>query len=233
MIVLGIETATDRAGVALGGPDGLMAAVEVGGGRRHAETVSPAIEQVCHHAGIRLRDVNAVAVDVGPGLFTGMRVGIAAAKALAFALGIPAIPVVSLDVVAFPLRFATRRVASVIDARKGQVFYALYAPVPGGVQRLGEVHVSSVDDLVADLRSSGEHHLLVGSGAWRYRDELAAAERVEFADRYLDEPSVSALVYLAGLRAARREYTDGAALEPVYLRAPDAKIHWETHRGTR
>ena len=83
MLILGIETATEQVGVALGGHEGVIATFEVVRGRRHAEILTPAIEFVCRQAGIELEEIGCVAVDVGPGLFTGMRVGLSAAKALA------------------------------------------------------------------------------------------------------------------------------------------------------
>src|SRR4029077_13339400 len=116
-------------------------------GRRHAETLVPAIEFVTRQIDIGLDEISVVAVDVGPGLFTGMRVGLAAAKAIAQALRVPMIGISSLDLLAFPLRQSGREVAAVIDARKGELFFAFYRPVPGGVQRLGEPRCGSVDDL--------------------------------------------------------------------------------------
>jgi tRNA threonylcarbamoyladenosine biosynthesis protein TsaB len=79
VITLGIETATQVVSVAVAGDDGLIGAVEIAQGRRHAETLVPAIEFVCAHARVAVTDVGAIGVDIGPGLFTGMRVGIASA----------------------------------------------------------------------------------------------------------------------------------------------------------
>ena len=72
MLILGIETATEQVGVAIGGHEGVIATFEVARGRRHAETLTPAIEFVCRQSGIELCEIGCVAVDVGPGLFTGM-----------------------------------------------------------------------------------------------------------------------------------------------------------------
>ena len=88
-------------------------------GRRHAESLAPAIQFVCQQADVELAELGAIAVDVGPGLFTGMRVGIATAKTLAMALRIPVVPIVSLDLLAYPLRRAPGVIAAVqagIDA---------------------------------------------------------------------------------------------------------------------
>ena len=82
MILLGIETATQQVGAAVGGVEGVFASFHSAKGRRHAETLAPAIDFVAHAAGIELREISVVAVDVGPGLFTGLRVGIASARAL-------------------------------------------------------------------------------------------------------------------------------------------------------
>ncbi len=81
MIILGIETATQQVGCALGGAEGVFASFHAARGRRHAETLAPAIEFVCEQARVQLREVFVVAVDIGPGLFTGLRVGVATGKA--------------------------------------------------------------------------------------------------------------------------------------------------------
>ncbi|HVC25983.1 MAG TPA: tRNA (adenosine(37)-N6)-threonylcarbamoyltransferase complex dimerization subunit type 1 TsaB, partial [Acidimicrobiales bacterium] len=91
MIVLAIESATIEVGVALAGPQGLLATATARPGRRHVETLHPEMAAVCAASGMSLADVGAIVVDVGPGLFTGIRVGVAAAKALAFALSVPVV----------------------------------------------------------------------------------------------------------------------------------------------
>ena len=83
MLILGIETATVQAGCALGGHEGVLASAHCSKGRRHAENLTPAIEFICAQAQVDLSEIGLVAVDTGPGLFTGLRVGIAAAKAIA------------------------------------------------------------------------------------------------------------------------------------------------------
>ena len=116
MLILGIETATQKVSCALGGHEGVLGLFEVARGRRHAESLTLAIEFVCGQADVTLGELGAIAVDVGPGLFTGMRVGIATAKAMAHALRVPVVPVASLDLLALPLRYADRLIAAVIDA---------------------------------------------------------------------------------------------------------------------
>ena len=231
MLILGIETATEQVSVAIGGHEGVLGSFELTRGRRHAETLVPAIEFLCDQAGIEMAEFSAIAVDIGPGLFTGMRVGIAAGKAIAQALRVPMIGISSLDLLAFPLRYSERTIAAVIDARKGEVFTAFYRTVPGGVQRVTEPRCSSVDDLVADLIARGQPTVCVGDGALRYRDDISAAVRVEFAEQFLAHPSSSPLVQLAHAKALREDWVNPWEIQPLYLRAPDAQINWTT-RGS-
>lgn len=224
MLILGIETATEQVGVALGGHEGVIATFEVARGRHHAEILTPAIEFVCRQAEIGLDEIGCVAVDVGPGLFTGMRVGLSAAKALAFALRIPMIGISSLDLLAFPSRHTDRVVVPVIDARKSEIFWAMYRQVPGGVQQVTTPTVGPVDDLVADLLARSQEVLCVGDGAERYRDEIVEGYHCEVSGPA--HPSPGALVQLAHARALREDWVRPDEIEPIYLRAPDAKINW-------
>jgi tRNA threonylcarbamoyladenosine biosynthesis protein TsaB len=226
MLILGIETATERVSVALGGHEGVIGLFEMTKGRRHAETLVPAIEFICRQAGIELDEISVVAVDVGPGLFTGMRVGLASGKAIAQALKVPMIGISSLDLLAFASRHADRVVVPVIDARKGEVFSAMYRQVPGGIQQISDPMVGSVDDLVADLMARSQDALLVGDGARRYAEEILEGFHCEIGgDAY---PSAGPLVQLAHARALREDWVQAREIEPVYLRAPDALINWST-----
>lgn len=229
MLILGIETATAQVGCAIGGHEGVLALFESARGRRHAETLTPAIEFTCRTAEIDLEEISVVAVDVGPGLFTGLRVGMATAKAIAHALRVPMIGISSLDLLAFPLRHATRLIVTVVDARRGEVFYAFYRQSPGGVQRLGEPQVGTPEDLQAELFTLPDETVLVGDGALRYRDRLSDGVRgVEFAEQWLAHPSAAPLVQLAHARALREDWVNPAELAPMYLRKPDAEINWST-----
>ncbi len=228
MLILGIETATEQVSVAIGGHEGVLGMFEVCRGRRHAETITPAIQFVCKQADIELAEISVIAVDVGPGLFTGMRVGLASAKALAQALRIPMIGMSSLDLLAFPLRHTDRTIAAVIDARKGELFYAFYRPVPGGVQRVLEPQCGRVDDLIADLMARGDDVVCVGDGALRHHEEIHAELRCEFAEQFLSRPSAAPMVQLAHARALREEWVNPWEIQPMYLRLPDAQINWST-----
>lgn len=231
MLILGIDTATNQVGCALGGHEGVIASVSSQRGRRHAESLAPSIEFVLGQADVVFADVGAIAVDLGPGLFTGLRVGIATAKMLAHALGIPVLGVSSLDLVAFAVRLTPRLIVAAIDARRSELYFASYRQVPGGIQRIGEHRIGSPDELASELMASGEEVLLVGDGAHRYREQFAAIPRVELADQGWSAPCARSLVQLAHARALREEFDAGSTVMPIYLRRPDAEINWDTREG--
>src|SRR5260221_1167285 len=182
MLLLGLDTATGRVGVVLANEHGMLGRVELGGTAdtappRHAETLAPAIAWCCERCGVELSQVSAVAVGIGPGMFTGLRVGVTTAKVLAQSLRIPMIPVPSLDLLAYPLRHARRLVVSTIDARRREIYWAMYQPVPGGVQRVSEYELGSPEDLAAALQARGEDALVGGDGALRFGEVFTQLER--------------------------------------------------------
>jgi tRNA threonylcarbamoyladenosine biosynthesis protein TsaB len=228
VLILGIDTATPQVGCAIGGHEGVLASFSSAKGRRHAETLTPAIQFLCTQAHVELHEIGAIAVDVGPGMFTGLRVGIATAKAMASALRVPMIGVPSLDLLAFPVRRSSRRIVSVVDARRAEVFYAFYRQVPGGMQRLSEMGCGSPQQLCSEIEATGEECLAVGDGALRYAELLGELDEVEVGEPGVAFPSAASLVELAHARALREDFVNPWELEPLYLRKPDAEINWTT-----
>ena len=218
-------------GCAIGGHEGVRASFHAAHGRRHVETLVPAIQFVCRQADVALSELAAVTVDVGPGLFSGLRVGVVAAKALAQALRVPAIAVSSLDLLAFPVRHTNRLIVPTIDARRGEVFYAFYRQVPGGAQRLSPYQLGTPADVASELLATGEDCLVVGDGALRYPEILTEVARCEAGDRTNAYPSAAALVELAHPRALREEFVPAWEVQPLYLRKSDAEINWRTREA--
>jgi tRNA threonylcarbamoyladenosine biosynthesis protein TsaB len=227
VIVLGVDTSTNHTSVALGTESELLAAVQFAGPRRQDDLV-PAIRQVLTWAGADLSNVGGVAVGLGPGLYTGLRVGVQAGKSLAQVLRVPIVGLPSLDVLALGVRTVRRRICAVLDARRGEVFFAFYRSAPGGVMRDGEFRVDRPEALAAELEASGEEVLLVGNGAILYREQLeAAAARIAFAPAALAHPWASALVEVTAPRFIREETDRLHEVVPLYLRKTDAEINWD------
>jgi tRNA threonylcarbamoyladenosine biosynthesis protein TsaB len=230
VLLLCIDTATPRVSVAFGHDGEVLGAVELGPGQRHAEQLAPSIDFLRRQLDVELSHLAAVAVGIGPGLFTGLRVGITTARVMAQALRIPVIGIPSLDLVAYPLRHTHRLLAVAFDAKRREVFHARYRPVPGGVQRVSEYEVGPPEKLVAELLASGEEVLLAGDGIARYHDEFAALDRAEDVGVQFATPSPAALVHLATARMEREEFSAHWEIHPLYLRKSDAELAQERER---
>ncbi len=254
--LLAIESATDMVGVALVRDDGASAERVHVGGRVHAELLIPSVEEVCAVSGCSISDVDVIAVDLGPGLFTGLRVGVATAKALGQALSVGLVGVSSLDILAAAaIQRAVERsradpadpadpagmVVSVVDARRGEVFAAAYHldradgssdPVDPGTVRDDRSEPITPDALEAWLSELAAAHgrvTVVGDGAVRYHHQLAAHASLDLEGAAeLSAPPPLALAHLALTRLVRGEVPVAAAdLVPDYRRPADARINWE------
>lgn len=237
MLLLAIDTATDVAGVAVADDSGVLATATVTRGRRHGESVAPAIQFVCRRTGVAVSELDAVAVDVGPGLFTGLRVGLSTAKGLGFALDIPLVAATSLEILAAA---ATRAVpvaaldvlVAVVDARRGQVFWAPFGAA-GPLDRAGGEHLASPEELVAalaDMALGGRRCLCLGDGAQRYGEMLQSVPGVEVAGPGTTHPDVAVLADIGLARLAEGRAQPAAAVTAHYLRDADVRINWERRR---
>jgi tRNA threonylcarbamoyladenosine biosynthesis protein TsaB len=233
VIVLGIETSTPQTSVALVGEQGLLASAAMAAQRGRHEMVVAAVRETCAWAGVELSQVGGIAVGVGPGLFTGLRVGVEAAKSLAQALPAPIVGVGSLDTIAFALRHARRRVEAMIDARRGEIYVVGYHPVPGGVAREGEIRLLTPGAAAAELEATGEDTLIAGNGATLYRREFEGlGGRIEVAPSLYDHPQAAVAAEIAWSRFEREEYDRLYDVVPVYVRKSDAEIAWDRRTDT-
>lgn len=229
MLVLGIETSTSQSGVCLATERGLLAAASLARGQAHSEFVTPAIRFCLDQGGVAISDVQGVAVSLGPGLYTGMRVGIATAQTLAHARGLPVVGLASLDLLAFSVRHVRRLLCTVLDARRGELFWSFYRAAPGGVQRVSDFKLGPASKLAGEIEAAGEDVLAVGDGAVGNRT-LLESTGAEVGSQATASPSAHALVELALPRFLREDTQRPEDLRPHYLRKADAKIGWR-NRG--
>jgi tRNA threonylcarbamoyladenosine biosynthesis protein TsaB len=230
MLVLGIESSTAQASVTIGSEQGIVGSCTISRGATPGEFLLPAVEFLMHQSGLSYRNLSAVAVGLGPGLFTGLRVGVATAKSLAQALSVPIVGISSLDLLAYDGRYSNKIICPVLDAKRKEVFYAFYRQVPGGVERMSDYSVGSPTHLANDIEAASSDFLLIGNGALLYRSQLEDAQRVEFGSMANALPRASSLVELALPRLFREDFDRLFEVEPYYMRRSDAEINWERRR---
>ena len=257
MKLLALETATRALSCALAEDGSLLASFSLVAGQRHAEVLMPAVDHICRVAGVSVEEIEAVAVDNGPGLFTGLRVGLAAGYAIASARRLPVVGVSSLEALAHPQRRRAGLVASVVDARRGEVFWSLYRSDGSHLEQLEAPSVASPDALAGELAPLANGPvtltngpvtlangpllptrdapteppvvLAVGDGAWRYRDLLVDAG-AEVAGPGEMWPSAIVVAELAWRSLSSQKQLEDLPA-PVYLRQADVRIGWEEVGG--
>lgn len=235
MLILALETSTPQSSVCLATEEGRVASATLNprptrsGRRAHGEFLAPAVAFCLEQAGVAVDAVSGVAVGLGPGLYTGMRVGIATAQTLAHARNLPTVGLASLDLLAFRVRHVRRLLCPAIDARRGELFWAFYRMAPGGVQRLTEFRIGPVAKLAGEIEAVREDVLCVGDGAVLHHAQLEStgAEVGSDASAY---PSAVSLAELSIQRFLREDTTRPELLRPIYLRKADARISWR-NRG--
>lgn len=230
-MILGIETSVENVGVALGDHLGIRATAAISSDRKHAESLTPMIQFVLQQSECTMSDVSAIAVDIGPGLFTGMRVGIATAQTLAWALEVPVLPVCSLDALAHDVAWSDVPIVAALDARRGEVYWALYRARGQEIQRITEPAVTSPDDLAIHIADRAEEVVCVGTGFKRYDDTFEANPWVRIIGDSLF-PTATAVVSLGAAALLNDKTVAPDKVEPMYLRAPDAEINWKTREAS-
>tara|TARA_R110001592_G_scaffold32788_1_gene114483 strand:+ start:445 stop:1131 length:687 start_codon:yes stop_codon:yes gene_type:complete len=215
-LILGIETATKMCSVALSDENGLLALKEVGGEYSHAENLNSFIADICIEAGKELSDVDAVAVSKGPGSYTGLRIGVSAAKGFCFSLNIPLISVDTLQAMAKnPSREIERGVlfCPMIDARRMEVYTALY---DGEGNKTEDISAKIIDENSFANELKVSKIVFFGDGAEKCRTVLESNPNAIFIEDVY--PSAKHVNELALEKYKRKEFEDLAYFEPFYLK---------------
>jgi tRNA threonylcarbamoyladenosine biosynthesis protein TsaB len=177
-------------------------------------------------ASLPLHALEGIAVGIGPGSFTGLRIGVTTAKSLAYSLQKPIVGVPSLDALAAHYLFTDRLICPLLDARKREVYAAFYRNTGAQIHRVSEYAVISPQDL---FRNVDEPVVLLGEGRLPYRAQLETilGQQAHFADVAHSSPQGSLVAQLGFARIAGGDYDDCFTLTPLYVRKSDAEIHWE------
>jgi tRNA threonylcarbamoyladenosine biosynthesis protein TsaB len=241
MRILALETATTNCSVAVMDGDQLLAELTLQVPRAHSTRLMPLIAQAMGDSGIAKLDLDAIAVGIGPGSFTGLRIGLATAKGLAYALSKPCVGVSTLKAMAYGTGAQMGLVVAMLDAKRGDVFAGIYAagdrdpntwaevmpPSHIQVERLAE----TIRDLRTGLRHSWQFVTFCGDVTDRYvqQMELGDVSRVAPSGALLPRASATAAVGRGMLTLGQG--IDPEALAPIYLRKSEAETLWEARKS--
>jgi tRNA threonylcarbamoyladenosine biosynthesis protein TsaB len=229
MKILALDTSSVLTAVAVADGERVLAEDGSPSGDRHGEVLLPRIQAQLSAAGLSLSQIELIGVGLGPGSFTGLRVGVATAKGLALATGIPICGVSSLEVLARGVLDAADRAAVVLDAGRGELCAAVYARAgdhPELVLPLLRATPEVVAERVVEALHGAGSAVLCGSGVRSQSLSFARllGPRAQVADATRDTPRALHVAAAARARFASQGAADRAALEPIYLRESDAKL---------
>lgn len=218
-ILLHIETATDVCSVALSRGDRIVGLKEEAGGNNHAKNLLPFVDEVLKQAGVSMSEINGVVVSIGPGSYTGLRIGVSTAKGIAYTAGVPAMAVSTLESIAQGAKQLCNQqsaervqIVPMIDARRMEIFTTRY---DFNMQPLEEVSSKIVDENIFAELLSEQKVLFCGNGMPKCRELLSA-----FPNACFVEAPISAQNMLpAALRKwQKQEFENVAYFEPFYLK---------------
>ena len=217
MNILAMDTSSLTATVAVLTDEKLLGEFSVSNKLTHSQTIMPMTDTLLKTASMTLDDIDVFAVSVGPGSFTGLRIGMATVKTFAQALDKPIIGVSSLAAVAHSFSFTDYLVCPIMDARRSEVYNAIY--------KNGEECVSPralhIDELLEEIKD--EKVIFAGDGVLVHSDKLKVKENWSIAPEHLLLPKASSLAYEALKRAKSNDFDDLYTLNPVYLRKSQAE----------
>lgn len=228
MFVLGIESATPVAAVAVAGEGGILAERMVFNQRTHSVNLLPMIKAALEESEIGGEGLTGIAVSGGPGSFTGLRIGMSTAKALAQVWGLPVVGISTLETLAYPLTGHGNLVCPILNARKNEVYTAVYDCAGPHLARLAGPMVARPEELVRTLLTFEKPVTFLGDGVPVYRAGLQAGlgELARFAPLSANFPRGAAVAELGLFALKEGRGCDPMILQPEYIRTSEAEAVW-------
>lgn len=195
----------------------------------HSETIMPMLEHLKELINIDLEEVDAIAVTSGPGSFTGLRIGVATAKAMALALNVPVIGVPTLDVMAHNMAYTDSLICPIMDARRNQVYTSIYKWNEEILERINDHEAIDMGELLDKFKQLEGNIIFVGDGIDVFRGQItdSLGERAKFAPSFLKMQRASTLGHIACMEYEKGNVEDADLFAPIYLRKSQAERELE------
>jgi tRNA threonylcarbamoyladenosine biosynthesis protein TsaB len=230
MKILAIDTSTMSCSTAIIDRGAVRAELTTINKQTHSKHLMTMIDTVCTMSGIKMAEMDGFAVTIGPGSFTGLRIGISTIKGLAWSLAKPVVGISSLAALAWQCAPVPYLICPLLDARKHEVYAGRYRYSAGKLIKDGDELVSAPLAVIDDIR---EPCVFLGSGAALYRKEISnkLGELSIFAERRKDHIRASAIAELSVQRFVNHRADEAASLVPHYIRKSDAELTWQNKRN--
>ena len=225
MKILSIESASVTASCAVSEDYNILGEFTLSHKKTHSEKLMPLIEELMKELGLKMDDIDLIAVSEGPGSYTGLRIGAALAKSLAFASGTKLISVPTMKSLAGNVYEADKLIVPIMDARAGRIYTGIYKWTEGDLREVKDQFACNIDDLIEDLKGFNVPVVFNGDGSVNYREKIIdnLKGQASFAPEIFNYLKASTLAFIACRMAAEGAYVDPKDFKPEYLRLSHAE----------
>jgi len=225
MNILSIETSSVVASVAISNDDGILGEITINHPRTHSQKLMPIIKYIFNNLSLTIKDIDLIAVSNGPGSFTGVRIGLTTAKALAHPHNIPIVTFSTLDSLGMNLSAYNGKVISVVDGRRKKVFVKSFYFNNGKVIKKEAAKMGMIDDFLGQWNKSGEELILVGSGVTENKEYILVnkSDKIQLAMLKDNFPYAKTLGAMARL-VEPENYESYSTIEANYIRKSQAEM---------
>ncbi|WP_343004049.1 tRNA (adenosine(37)-N6)-threonylcarbamoyltransferase complex dimerization subunit type 1 TsaB [Clostridium sp. 2218st1_F5_2218SCRN_220325] len=228
MKILGIDTSSMAASVAVIEDNKLICEYTINTKKTHSQKLMPMIENMLGLSDLNVREIDAIAVCEGPGSFTGLRIGMATAKAIAHVNDIPVIGVNSLEALAANMNLCDKKICSILDAQRNQVYTGRYLYEGTKLVEIKEIGIQQIDELLEELAQSGEQWILVGEAVYKYEDKIREISNIEIPAASNNVTKAGSLCSVAKVKFDEgKDIFDCYTVNPLYIRKSQAEEQYE------
>ena len=228
MKILGIDTSTHSTSVCIIEDDKLICEYTVNTKKTHSQKLMVMIESMIKESDLNVSDIDAIAICIGPGSFTGLRISMATAKAIAQVRNLPIISVNSLESLAFNMNLCERIICPILDAQRNQVYTGKYKFENGEFKTLEDVNVVTIDELVDELSKSNDEFIIVGEATTLYKEKLGQLNNSYIASVSNNVSKASSLCAIAKSKFEKEiDIHNCYTINPMYIRKSQAEVQYE------
>lgn len=228
MKILGIDTSTHSTSICVLDDDKFICEYTVNTKKTHSQKLMVMIESMIKESDLSIKDIDAIAICIGPGSFTGLRISMATAKAIAQVRNLPIISVDSLESLAFNINNCDKIIYSILDAQKNQVYAGKYSFKDGNLKTLEEIKVVKIDEIIEEISNSNEEVILVGEAVSIHKDKLIEIQNITLASASNNVSKASSLCTLAIIKYKNNiDVHDCYTVNPMYIRKSQAEVQYD------
>ncbi|CEQ25228.1 tRNA (adenosine(37)-N6)-threonylcarbamoyltransferase complex dimerization subunit type 1 TsaB [Paraclostridium sordellii] len=228
MKILGIDTSTHSTSVCIIEDEKLICEYTVNTKKTHSQKLMVMIESMVKESDLNIKDIDSIAICIGPGSFTGLRISMATAKAIAQVRNLPIIAVNSLESLAFNMNLCDKIICPILDAQRNQVYTGKYKFENGEFKTIEDIKVIEIEALIEELSNKNEDFILVGEATILYKEKLEPIKNIHVSSVSNNVSKASSLCAIGAIKYNNdKDVYNCYTVNPMYIRKSQAEVQYE------